>query len=80
MRTTTEQRDAYVRTMTPEREGTFTFDLIADVEDLLVIVNGTEGILASCVKDGVLQMRDVDRAKVYTKHLGKKLRPARGRK
>jgi hypothetical protein len=31
-------------------------------------------ILASCVKDGVLQMRDVDRAKVYGEHLGGKLR------
>lgn len=29
--------------------------------------------LASCVKDGVLQMRDVDRASVYKEHLGKKL-------
>lgn len=29
--------------------------------------------LASCVKDGVLQMRDVDRATVYKEHLGKKL-------
>jgi PleD family two-component response regulator len=30
--------------------------------------------IASCVKDGVLQMRDVDRAEVYGKHLGEKLR------
>ena len=30
--------------------------------------------LASCVKDGVLQMRDVDRANVYSTHLGEKLR------
>jgi hypothetical protein len=30
--------------------------------------------VASCVKDGVLQMRDVDRAKVYGEHLGEKLR------
>lgn len=30
--------------------------------------------LASCVKDGVLQMRDVDRANVYKEHLGEKLK------
>jgi hypothetical protein len=33
--------------------------------------------LASCVKDGVLQMRDVDRAQVYSTHLGKGLRKKR---
>ena len=30
--------------------------------------------LERVVKDGVLQMRDVERAEVYGKHLGKKLR------
>jgi hypothetical protein len=31
--------------------------------------------IADAAKDGVLQMRDVDRAKVYSEHLGQKLRP-----
>lgn len=31
-------------------------------------------LLGEAIKDGVLQMRDVDRAKVYGEHLGKKLR------
>ena len=30
--------------------------------------------LAACAEDGVLKMKDVDRAKVYSTHLGEKLR------
>ena len=42
---------------------------VAQVEPLSALER-----LASCVKDGVLQMRDVDRATVYKQHLGEKLR------
>lgn len=32
------------------------------------------GTLGLAISNGVLQMRDVDRAKVYSEHLGEKLR------
>jgi hypothetical protein len=43
--------------------------------DLKRIAAALERLANAVDKSGVLQMRDVDRAKVYSQHLGKKLRP-----
>ncbi len=48
---------------------------------LLRLTIALEKIASAVIQDykhrkrGVLQMKDIDRAKVYNKHLGKKLRP-----
>lgn len=42
MRTTKSQREQYRRVMSPEREGTFVFDLISDVEQLEAALKDTD--------------------------------------
>lgn len=50
-------------------------DVLEALSAMIEEVNAQrDDTLASCVKNGVLQMRDVDRAKVYSSHLGEKLR------